>query len=364
MSPAPLPLVLITGSSGLIGAAAARRLATNYRVIGLDHTVPRSIEDLAEFVPLDLTDGDSVVAAMQHIERRWGAQVASLIHLAAYYDFSGEPSRLYREVTVEGTKRLLRASRRLELKQLVFSSTTLIHAPTLPGQPIDEDSAIEAKWDYPQSKVETEHMLRQEATPPLVTLRIAGVYDDDCHSIPIAHQIQRIFERRLIARVFPGDVSHGQPFVHLEDLVDALAKTVDRREQLPPELTLLIGEEDVMSYDELQRAISRELHGEEWETQVIPKVVAKAGAWLQDQGPGEEPFIKPWMIDLADDHQEIDISRARSTLGWAPRRRLRDTLPTLLARLQADPLRWYRLNELSAPAWLEPPGRQAKPAAE
>jgi hypothetical protein len=28
----------------------------------------------------------------------------------------------------------------------------------------------------------------------------------------------------------------------------------------------------------------------------------RAGAWVQDQIPGiEEPFIKPWMIDIADD---------------------------------------------------------------
>jgi hypothetical protein len=44
-------------------------------------------------------------------------------------------------------------------------------------------------------------------------------------------------------------------------------------------------------------------------TPQIPKSPAKAGAWLQDQIPGEEPFIKPWMIDLADDHYALDIHR-------------------------------------------------------
>ena len=56
---------------------------------------------------------------------------------------------------------------------------------------------------------------------PTAILRIAGVYTDRCHSIPLAHQIQRIYERTLTSRVFPGDITHGQPFVHLDDVVEA-----------------------------------------------------------------------------------------------------------------------------------------------
>ena len=41
----------------------------------------------------------------------------------------------------------------------------------------------------------------------------------------------------------------------------------------------------------------------------IPK--AAAGAWLKDAVPFHESLIKLWMIDLADDHFEPDITRAR-----------------------------------------------------
>ena len=67
---------------------------------------------------------------------------------------------------------------------------------------------------------------------------------------------------------------------------------------------------------------------------------------------GEELFIKPWMIDLADDHYALDITRARQTLGWEPRRSLRETLPAMVQALHADPLGWYRENHLTPPAWL------------
>jgi nucleoside-diphosphate-sugar epimerase len=106
-----------------------------------------------------------------------------------------------------------------------------------------------------------------------------------------------------------------------------------------------------MSYGELQEEIGQHLHGREWPTLRIPKFVAKAGAWVQEQfaAEGEEPFIRPWMVDLADAHYAVDIQRARNRLGWEPTRRLRTTLPAMLAGVQADPEAWYQENGLSHP---------------
>jgi nucleoside-diphosphate-sugar epimerase len=227
--------------------------------------------------------------------------------------------------------------------------------PCEPGQKIDEDWPLEPRWAYPESKVKTEALLRGlHGDIPLAILRIAGVYDDLCHSIPIANQIQRIHERRLTARVFPGDPSRGQAFVHLEDLVDALELAVRMRAGLASEEVFLIGEDETPSYDELQRQIAWLIHGEDWETRSIPKALAKTGAWLQDNMPlTEEPFIKPWMIDLADDHYELDTGKARSILGWEPKRSLRETLPEMISALLADPIGWYRENELKPSAEIE-----------
>jgi nucleoside-diphosphate-sugar epimerase len=74
---------------------------------------------------------------------------------------------------------------------------------------------------------------------------------------------------------------------------------------------------------------------------------------VQDKLPGEDPFIKPWMIDLADEHYELDITRARKLLGWNPKRSLRDTLPKIVDSLRSDPQGFYEANNLGkAP---EPP---------
>jgi hypothetical protein len=41
--------------------------------------------------------------ASARTRRLGGQRIASVIHLAAYYDFSGEPSRPYEQITVRGT---------------------------------------------------------------------------------------------------------------------------------------------------------------------------------------------------------------------------------------------------------------------
>jgi nucleoside-diphosphate-sugar epimerase len=289
-----------------------------------------------------------VTSSLRQLRDRHGRRIASVLHLAAYYDFSGEPSPLYETVTVKGTRRLLHALRDFELEQFVFSSTMLVHAPCEPGQRINEDWPLAPKWDYPLSKVETEALIRAERGPiPAVLLRIAGVYDDWGHSIPLTQQIQRIYERRLTSHVYPGDPERGQAYLHRDDLVEAFLRVIELRAELPSELTLLLGEPETLTYAEIQRILGRLIHDEEWETRTIPKPVAKAGAWFQDNIPGgEEPFIKPWMIDLADDHYALDISRAQALLGWQPRHALGQVLPEMVRALKADPAAWYRENGL------------------
>lgn len=351
--------VIVTGSNGFIGRAACQALLSDgYTVVGFDRPGTGEPPAGVTNVPCDITSEPSVADAVNRVARDFGESIASVIHLAAYYDFSGEPSPLYEQVTVRGTERLLRWLKTARLEQFVFSSTMLVHAPCAPGEHINEDSPVDPKWDYPQSKVDTEQLIKaKRGSVPIVLLRIAGVYTDRCHSVPLAHQMQRIYERRLTAKVFPGDTSTGQSFVHLDDVVEALRATVARRRELPSEAVILIGEPEPLSYDELQRLFAAHIHGElDWETTQIPKAVAKAGAWVQDQIPGiEEPFIKPWMIDLADEHYALDITRARELLGWSPRHSLRETLPRMVTALKTDPEGFYRTNKLEG----TPPHQEA-----
>lgn len=343
-------VVLITGACGLLGTAITEKLAERYRVVGFDLVdVPPSVP-FSSYHKVDLTSAESVREGLEQVRETYGGTLASVIHLAAYYSFSGEPSPLYEKVTVRGTERLLRELQSFDVQQFIFSSTMLIHVPTRPGEKINERSPVDSKWDYPKSKERTEAVIRKERGKiPVVMARIAGVYDDECHSIPIAHQIQRIYERQLTSRFYPGDLGRGQGFVHREDVVDAVFRMVERRAGLPPVDVFLIGEDKTVPYGELQARLGELLHGRKWVTSQIPKPLAKTGAWLQEKTHTGDPFIKPWMIDLADDHYELDITHAKEVLGWKPKHSLEETLPAMVEGLKQDPAAWYNKNKLEIP---------------
>jgi nucleoside-diphosphate-sugar epimerase len=344
--------ILVTGSTGLIGTRTLEAFSAKYNIIGMDVKRPEKTIPQTDFVECDLTKDESVVKALDGVRNKYGDRLASVIHLAAYYDFSGEPSDMYRKLTVEGTFRLLKKLQEFQTDQFVFSSSLLVMEPAKDeDEKITEFSPLEDEpWDYPRSKIEAEELIRQERGQiPSVILRIAGVYDEDCHSIPIAQQISRIYEKKFESYFFPGDSDHGQAFIHLDDLIACLQRVVEVRSELKNEI-FLIAEPDVMSYAELQDRIGELIHGKEWPTIRIPKVMAKAGAWAQEKIAGdEEIFIKPWMVDLADAHYPVAIGHARERLGWEPKHRLRDTLPEMIRRLKQDPRKWYEKNGLSWP---------------
>lgn len=342
-------VVLVTGSSGYIGAALINRLAARHRLIGFDKIASRSPPPTAECVCIDLSSDKAVEAAFQRVRAAYGEHIASVIHLAAYYDLNGKPNRLYDEITVKGTERLLHNLQAFAVEQFIFTSTMLVHRGTAPGKRITEETPLDPELPYPESKIRTERLIHEKrGSIPVVIMRLAGVYDDMCHSAFLAHQIARIYERKANAHIYPGDLKTGQSALHLDDLADAVEAAIRHRSRLPPELTLLLGEPEAMSFDELQRTIGKLIHHEIWTTRQIPKALAHAGAWAEEEVLQEEPFIRPWMVESADHHYALDISRAHATLEWKPKHKLRKTLPRMVAALKADPQGWYRANKLDA----------------
>ncbi|MFQ5657180.1 MAG: NAD-dependent epimerase/dehydratase family protein [Candidatus Methylomirabilales bacterium] len=348
-------VVLVTGSSGRIGRNLIRTLGDTCTIVGFDHQKKQSIPPHVDSVPCDLTSDESVKKGLAHVREKYGDRISSIVHLAAYYSFSGQPSDLYEELTVRGTERLIKAAQNCRTEQFIFTSTMLVHESTKPGTKISEDSPVHAKWAYPESKVKAEAIIQKEGEHfPTVIMRVAGCYDDDCQSIPISQQACRIFEGRLEAHVFPGDITHGAAYLHMDDLSAAIIKAITRRARLRTDFVVLIGEPVTFSYDQLQREISRFLHGREITTHQIPQGPAELGAWFESHIPFmEKPFVKPWMIPMADDHYELNIRRARTELGWEPKKNVKDTIPVMLSLLKTDPEKWYEMQGIRPPHWVE-----------
>lgn len=166
------PTILITGSNGFLGQAIAHRLRDRYRVIGLDLSPPKGRSETEETINLDITSDTSVREAIETARKRSSGRIASVIHLAAYYDTTGKDNPKYDAVNVEGTRRLLKALQDLPTEQFIYASTLLVQAPSpAKATRINENSPLDPAWAYPKSKAETEAVIEgarrdQDSDPP------------------------------------------------------------------------------------------------------------------------------------------------------------------------------------------------------
>ena len=129
------PIILITGATGNLGRSLGKALGRDYRIAGLDLKAQGTEFPVFE---ADFTSGPSVELALRKFRDAFGSRIASVIHLVAYFDFSGEDKPLYQSVNVEGTRHLLCALQDFEVEQFAYASTMLVHAPCRPGEHIDE----------------------------------------------------------------------------------------------------------------------------------------------------------------------------------------------------------------------------------
>lgn len=355
------PLICVTGAAGKIGTALTRELRKTYFVVGFDRD-PSPETDA--YYDMDVTSDASIELALRKATEEFGKDIAAVIHLAAYFDFTGEENPLYESVNETGTKQLLKELQNYNVDRFIYSGTMLVHKAGVPGERISEETEIDPSWAYPKSKAKTEEIISKHRGEIAVSrLHLAGLYDDETAVPTLSNQIARIYEKTFKSYVYSGDENAGQSFIHKDDLVDAFAKVVENRFDLPQDHALLIGEPDAISYQHLQSEITQLIHGTEHVVLAnIPKPMAKIGASVEehmepvipdDIDQGEKPFIRSFMIDMASDHYALDIYQARKQLGWEPKNRIIDKLPILIDNLKKDPLAWYNANKITAPRWIQ-----------
>ncbi len=342
------PIVLITGANGRLGKSIIKRFGDAFTIIATDNEEPHEVQQ-ENYFQMDITSDEMVDDCLEKIREKFGDEIDSVIHLVAYYSFGDQDWKKYQDITIEGTKRLiLSLKKKIQVKQFIFSSTLLVYEPCQKGEKINENSPLRPEWEYPKSKVISEKILYEENEDVhLVIFRIAGCYDDYCNSIPISQQIKRINENEMRKNFFSGDINSGSPFLHLDDLADAFFSAVQKRNELPHEVVMILGEPNSYSYDFLQRQLGKLILKKEFATYSIPKFLAKAVVWIENQLPFyPKPFIQPWMIDISDAHYDIDVSLAKELLDWTPKRDVAKTLPLMVQALKKDPVQWYKDHKL------------------
>jgi nucleoside-diphosphate-sugar epimerase len=333
--------IVVTGASGFVGRLLVTLLRRYHQVVAVDRRA-LSASEMAdhpnvEWYQVDLCDREAVDGTMACIAAGGGAQV--LLHLAAYYDYSGGEHPEYQRTNVDALRILLDAARRLSLEHFVLASSVAACPFSRPGHPITETTPPEGS-----------HMLAgfTGSFTPLI-VRFAALFSDWCEYPPLQVLLDTWLSTRWDARILAGRGASAIPYLHVRDAAFFMMRLLERRHQLAPLEVLIAGEDGAVSHLDLYRAATTYAEGRSRSAIYIPRPLCKPGLWLRDlagRALGSRPFERTWMADYVDRRMEIDASRTRQRLGWSPNERLGllTRLPFLIERRRDNPMEWYRRN--------------------
>ncbi|HCN19707.1 MAG: hypothetical protein A3G17_00305 [Planctomycetes bacterium RIFCSPLOWO2_12_FULL_50_35] len=353
--------ILVTGSSGFIGSALAKRFSSDL-VIGLDRVLYPGDPVCTRRYCVDIANREALFGVLRDVKVRFGHRLDCVFHLAAHYDFSNKKDLRYKEVNEDGTRNLLEALADFEVGAFVFTSSTAVMKGlkiTNPGTDSDErlseSSPLGSPLEYGESKRRAEEVVVGfKERLKVFIVRLSGVYAPECRLIPLAHQIASIYRRDVGSRFLPGGGRGCISYIHIDDALDGLERMVTLRDEIPSGTIYILSEEDYLSYTELYGLIHQGLYGNGGDFRPISLT-----SWLLMGGvhtvnylhyirSGRGYFFRPWMARQALLRFCFNTGKAKRELGWNTNHALRDYMQTILGELRANPGEWFKSNNISS----------------
>lgn len=327
--------ILVTGGTGFTGKALALRLAAEgHEVTAFDCREGLRTDELraagVQVVLASVTDADAVDAVTPGMER--------VLHVAAAFRETGMSDRHYRDVNVEGTRRVAEAALRHGVAKLVYCSTCGVHG-SVDRPPADERSPIQPRDTYQQSKYDGELALAPFVQRGLrvTTLRPAAIYGPGDPG-----RFLMVF-RRAARGLFPmfGDGRTLYHPVYVDNLVDAFLAAMEPGRGDGE--TYLIADDEYVTIEQLVRATGAALDVtvKVPHLPLMPLVLAGHLCDRVLRPLGIPPPLFPRRVDWFRSHRAFRIEKARRELGWEPRVGLTEGL-----RRTAE---WYRAHGFLPP---------------
>jgi predicted dehydrogenase/nucleoside-diphosphate-sugar epimerase len=298
---------VVTGASGSLGKAVVDRLlADGHRVRVFQRKMPVTAREGVEYVFGNLGDPKAVDKAIR------GAEV--VIHCGAAMK-GGWPE--HKGGTVVGTQNVIDACKKYEVRQLVHvSSMSVVDWAGNSDTNVDEGAAVEPRPDergaYTRAKLEAEKLVRDAAAGgfPAVILRPGQIFGG---GIPL---INGAVARNAGGRwLVLGDGTIELPLVYIDDVVDAVMRSVQKR-LVSGEVIQLIDPEKLTQTDVLALA------GENKPLIKVPRAVVFALGKLSELplgALGKPSPIALYRLKSALSRMHYGSDVAKNILGWAPR---------------------------------------------
>ncbi len=347
-----LPALVVTGASGFLGRHLIAALRGRYRLFCLarrsQHAAGVQRHKNVHWFQVDIGDEEPLAKVFRQLQGAAGR--CRVIHLAAYYDFSGEPSPEYLRTNVVGLRNLLEVCKAFRPTRFVFASSVAASAFPPNGSVLTELSPADGDHFYAITKRRGEQMVREyQAEFPAAVVRLGAMFSDWCEYPPLYFFLRTWLSGAWNSRVLGGKGHSAIPYLHVRDAVAFFDRLVDIEGSLAPGETLIASTDEAVSHRETFEAACLAWHGRRIKPLLTPRPMARLGLRVIEVGGrwlAERPFERAWMGRYIDLRMPVDASHTRKRLGWAPRPRrfLLRRMPFLMENLKTDPLEWHRRN--------------------
>ena len=358
-----LPGIVITGASGFLGRRVLDLLKSQYKLIAIDlrsqseSGVPKHPN--ITWHQFDICHKNALDTVCNEV-RASGLQIHSVIHLAAYYDFTGEDHPEYQRTNIDGLRNVLDQCRVMKPRRFVFASSLAACEFPPRGGALTEDSPPDGQHPYAVSKRRGEEMLREYSDEvPSAIIRFAAMYSDWCEYPPLFVFLETWLSNQWNSRILGGRGESAVPYLHVRDGAVFLRKVVENADEFQRVVVLNASTNGAVTHQQLFEVATRYYYGETREPIHIPKFLAGPGVVARDalgRLLGKRPFERPWMAKFIDLQLTADASRTQELLGWRPHPRLDilQRVPFLIENMKTDPLEWSRRNQEAMAVTLRP----------
>ena len=321
-------ITAVTGASGHLGINLVRALIAHGRDVRvITHNNTLGLEDLSvEQRSGDINDPDSLARAFE------GADV--VYHLAAYISLLMSDHDRCTKVNVEGTRNVIEACRRNNVRRLVHFSTIHSLCGDPLDTPVDENRPLVESCrcaPYDLSKAAGERLVRQAAGEGVNAViinptGIIGLYD--YRPSHFGQALIMMAEGRL-----PVLLEGGFDWVDARDVAEGAIKA---EQAAPPGANYLLSGA-WLSVKEVAAIVARKM-GRKAPTLVCPIPLARACApavTAISQWTGARPIFTSVSLKALAGNRGISHARATRELGYEPRP---------VSQTLSDTIRWFREN--------------------
>jgi nucleoside-diphosphate-sugar epimerase len=346
--------VIVTGSSGFLGAAICVDLSRDHHVYGIDRREPsRALQTAAPGVrwfTIDISDRDSVDQFFNAIGTR-RQPVDFVLHMAAFYHFGQFWLPEDERTNVLGLRNILDGAQRSGTGRFIFAGSIASLPSPAPGGVLTEASRPIATIAYTRSKTLGENLLNQYSEQmATATLRIGGVFSDWCE-LPPLYSLTKLWSKPgLMGRCIPGRGNSGFPYIHRRNLVACVRRIIERHESLGRAETLFAAPDGCTTHNAIFPVI-REILGPRYSSKpvYVPPWAAQWGLFVKNRIKvliNKKRYERRWMMAYVDQPLVVDTAYTRKTLEWAPAPEwgIIERLPVLMDRFRSHRTRWERRN--------------------